>query len=64
MSSFTGFFFQIKVWGGGGGQKIKQKSSENGQLTGHFQSFFFFIISRINSKISMVHVNQQPVLNL
>ena len=46
----------------GVGQK---KSSENVQLTGHFQSFFIFIclnISRTNSKISKV--NQQSVLNL
>ena len=41
------FFFQIK----GRGQKNK-KSSENDQLTGHFQSF----------KTSKV--NQQSVLNL
>ena len=46
---------------GSGGQK---KSSENDQLTGHFQrSFFgFFNISSKNSKISKV--NQQSVLNL
>ena len=28
--------------GSGGQEKNKQKSSENDQLTGHFQSFFFF----------------------
>ena len=35
-----------------------KKSSENDQLTGHFQSFFFYI-SRTNSKNSKV--NQQSV---
>ena len=39
----------------------KIKGSENDQLTGHFQSFFFNI-SRKNSKTSKV--NQQSVLNL
>ena len=38
------------------------KSSENDQLTGHFQSVFFNI-SRKNS-ITSIKVNQQPVLNL
>ena len=32
-------FFRSRV---GGTKKIKLKSSENDQLTGHFQSFFFF----------------------
>ena len=41
--------------------KKKEKSAENDQLTGHFQSFFF-LIPRANSKTS--RVNQQPVLNL
>ena len=37
ISWFTGIFFQIK------GQRIKKKkSSENDQLTGHFQSFLFY----------------------
>ena len=43
----------------------KKKSSENDQLTGHFQSFFFklfFNIFRTNSKSSKV--NQQSVLNI
>ena len=42
-----------------------KKSSENDQLTGHFQRgflSFFFNISRTNSKTSKV--NQQSVLNL
>ena len=43
-------------------KKKKEKSSENDQLTGLFQSFFFFNISRTNSKTSKV--NQQSVLNL
>ena len=30
--------------GSGGTKKIKQKSSENDQLTGHFQSLFFLFI--------------------
>ena len=45
-------------------KKKNKKSSENDQLTGHFQSFFselFFNISRKNSKTS--EVNQQSVLN-
>ena len=52
-------------------KKINKKSSENDQLTGHFQSlffffvifraFFFFNISRKNSKTS--RANQQSVLN-
>ena len=33
------FFFRFRV---GRTKKNKQKSSENDQLTGHFQSFFFF----------------------
>ena len=42
---------------------MKKKSSENDQLTGHFQDFFlFFNISRTNSITSKV--NQQAVLNL
>ena len=31
-------------------KEINKKSSENDQLTGHFQSFFIFNISRNNSK--------------
>ena len=38
---------QVKGWGD---EKKKKKSSENDQLTGHFQSFFFLNISRKNSK--------------
>ena len=34
--------------GGGGTKKERKKSSENGQLTGHFQSFFVFLISPEN----------------
>ena len=56
---------------GSGGRK--KKSFENDQLTGHFQSFFFFFqfffsflfflnVSITNSKTSKV--NQQSVLNL
>ena len=41
------------------GSRGQKKSAENGQLTGHFQSFFN--ISRTNSKTSKV--NQQSVLN-
>ena len=41
-------------------KKEEKKSSENDQLTGHFQSFFN--ISRKNSKI--MKVNQLSVLNL
>ena len=49
--------------GSRGRKKINKKSSENDQLTGHFQRFFFFFnISRKNSKTS--EVNQQSVLNL
>ena len=72
---FTEFFFQIRMGGGGwggGGKKEYKKPSENDQLTGHFQNFFFifffhfqsffFNISRKNSKTS--EVNQQSVLNL
>ena len=40
---------------------MEKKSSENDQLTGRFQSFFFNI-SRTNSKTSKV--NQQSVLNI
>ena len=36
-------FFRFWV---GGRKKIKQKSSENDQLTGHFQDFFFFFFFR------------------
>ena len=35
--------------------KRKKKSSENDQLTGFFQSFFFFNISRTSSKTSKVN---------
>ena len=35
------FFFRFRV---GGTKKKKKKSSENDQFTGHFQSFFFFLI--------------------
>ena len=38
ISSFTGFFFSDLV---SGDEKNKEKSFENYQLTGHFQSFFF-----------------------
>ena len=45
---------------------MEKKSSENDQLTGHFQNFFFiraiFNISRTKSKTSKV--NQKSVLNL
>ena len=51
------FFFRFRVKG----TKKNQKNSENDQLTGHFQNFFF-IISRINSKTS--EASQQSVLNL
>ena len=63
---FRDFFSDL---GSGGRKKIKKKkSSENDQLTGHFQSFFFVIfraffsfnISRKNSKTSKA--NQQSVL--
>ena len=43
------------MYGGGGG------GGWGGELTGHFQSFFFNV-SRKNSKTSKV--NQQSVLNL
>ena len=36
---YGNFFFRFRV---GGTKKNKKKSSENDQLTGHFQSFFFF----------------------
>ena len=49
------FFLQIL----GQGDK-KKKSSENDQSTGHFQSFFFYIL-RTNSKTSKE--NQLSVLN-
>ena len=39
--AFMGFFFRLRV--GGTGKKRKKKSSENDQLTGHFQSFFFTV---------------------
>ena len=51
-----GFFSDL------GSDKNTQKGSENNQLTGHFQSFFFFYISRTNSKTNKV--NQQSILNL
>ena len=68
ISRFTGFFIRFWVLG-----TIKiNKKSENDQLTGHFQSVFFYIffcfqcffnISRKkHSKTS--DVNQQSVLNL
>ena len=55
----AGIFLLVDIWeffvrfrvGGGGTKKNKQKSSENDQLTGHFQSFFFskaFLIFFIN----------------
>ena len=48
---------------GSGDEKNKKKSSENDQSTGHFQSFFFFLISpEKNSKTCKA--NQQYVLNL
>ena len=58
----------LGLWG-----RIKKKSSENDQLTGHFQSFFlfffifrafFFNISRKNSKTSKVNQQYWSVLNL
>ena len=57
------FFFRVRV----GGVGDEKKSSENDQLTGHFQSCFFFrlfflISPEKNSKTSKV--NQQSVLNL
>ena len=48
------FFFRFRV---GGTKKKKLKCSENDQLTGHFQSiFFFFSLSFLqkNSKTSKV----------
>ena len=74
------YVFRFRVGGGGGwgGEKKRKKkalkmtswkkSSENNQLTGHFQRgffpelFFFFNISRTNSKTCKV--NQQSVLDL
>ena len=50
----------VRFRDGVGGGEINKKSSENDQLIGHFQSFFY--ISRKNSKTSKV--NQQSVLNL
>ena len=48
----------------GSGWMEKENSSENDQLTGHFQSFFFYF-SRTISKTSKVNQqNQQSVLNL
>ena len=35
------FFSDLESGGGGGGGWIQNKSSENDQLTAHFQSFFF-----------------------
>ena len=49
--------------GGGGGNKSKIKSSENNQMTDHFQSFFFLISPEKNSKIYNM-VDQSSVLNL
>ena len=49
------FFFRFRV-----GDELIRKSSENDQLTTHFQSLF--IISRKNSETGTV--NQQSVLNL
>ena len=40
ISWFTGIFFRFRV---GGTKKKRKKSSENDQLTGHFQSFFFVL---------------------
>ena len=37
----------LSDWGGGGGRK--KNSSENDQLTGHFQSFFFNYLQKKNS---------------
>ena len=42
---------------------MEKKSSENDQLTGLFQSFFF-LISRKSSKTYISKINQQSVLNL
>ena len=66
LREFYFFRFRFRVEG------AKKKKSENDQLTGHFQSFFLFILvifrafffnnSRTNSKTS--EVNQQSVLNL
>ena len=47
-------------WWGGGQEK---QSSENDQLTGHFQSFFFLISPEKTVKL-ISKVNQQSVLNL
>ena len=47
---------------GGGTKKIKYKSSENDHLTGHFQSSFFNIFRKNNSKTNKV--NGQYVFNL
>ena len=43
-------FFRFRV-GGGGGYGGRKKSSENDQLTGHLQSFFFNI-SRTTVKLA------------
>ena len=40
------FFF--KIWGRGGGEN--KKSSENDQLTGHFQSFFYSVTQTESQK--------------
>ena len=59
--------FQIK---GRGDEKEKKKSSENDQMTGHFQSFFsellffifrasFFLISK--QTVELVKVNHKSV---
>ena len=57
---YRGKNFKLRVRGN------EKKSSENDQLTGHFQAFFFYFIffniSRTNSKTSKV--NQQSVLNV
>ena len=52
--------------GGGGGEtkKERKKSSENGQLTGLFQSFFVILISPEKTVKLYGKVNQQSVLNL
>ena len=50
--------------GGGTTKKERKKSSENGQLTGYFQSFFVFLISPEKTVKLYGKVNQQSVLNL
>ena len=61
------FFLLVDLRGkksglGLGGRK-KKKSSENDQLTGHYQSFFFLISPEKTVKL-ISKVNQQSVLNL